>query len=137
MFSVSQTAAGRKNYLQMEIYGSKKAITWNCENPNELWIGKRDTGNEVIIKDPSLLSATARSFADLPGGHAEGFDDAIKQTIRLIYTYIAEDGLGKKLPVNFATFADGVRELELCEAIVKSAQQRRWVTVESSLVQKA
>lgn len=137
LFSVSQTAAGRKNYLQMEIFGSKKSLVWNCESPNELWIGKRDTGNEVIIKDPSLLSTAARGFADLPGGHAEGFDCAIKQTMRLIYTYIAEDGLGKKAPVNFATFADGVRELELCEAIVNSARERRWVTVESGLAHQA
>lgn len=128
-FTVSQVAAGRKNYLQIEVYGTKKALAWNSENPNELWIGRRDGNNETIIKDPSLLDASARSFSDLPGGHAEGFNGAIKQTMRCIYTYILQDGIIKGLPVNFSTFADGLRELRLCDAIVKSARERRWVTV--------
>jgi predicted dehydrogenase len=128
-FTVSQVAAGRKNYLLIEIYGTKKALGWNSENPNELWIGRRDGNNETIIKDPSLLDVSARSFSDLPGGHTEGFDDAIKQTMRCIYTYILEDGIAKGLPVTFSTFADGLRELRLCDAIVQSARERRWVTL--------
>lgn len=131
-FTVSQTAAGRKNYLQLEVYGSKRALTWNSERPNELWIGRRDGNNETIIKDPSLLDVSVRHFADLPGGHAEGFGDAIKQTMRRIYTYIAQDGLAKGQPVDFATFEDGLRELRLCEAIVRSARERCWVTVAGS-----
>ncbi len=128
-FTVSQVAAGRKNLLQIEIYGTKKAMAWNTENPNELWIGRRDGNNETIIKDPSLLDASARPFADLPGGHTEGFDDAIKQTMRLIYNYIAQDGLTKGVVPDFATFAHGLRELRLCEAIVRSARNRQWVNV--------
>ena len=94
-FTVSQVAAGRKNYLRIEVYGTKKALGWDSENPNELWIGRRDGNNEIIIKDPSLLDPSVRHFSDLPGGHTEGFDTAIKQTIRQIYTYIASDGLEK------------------------------------------
>jgi len=51
--------------------------------------------------------------------------------MKQIYRYIAGDGLEKKLPVDFPTFADGLRELVLCEAIVKSARERRWVGVEA------
>jgi predicted dehydrogenase len=130
-FTVSQVSAGRKNCLRLEIYGTKKALAWNSENPNELWIGRRDGNNETVIKDPSLLGSGVRHFADLPGGHAEGFDTSIKQTIRRMYTYISQDGLQQGLPVDFPTFADGLRELRLCDAIVQSAQERRWVGVES------
>ncbi len=130
-FTVSQVAAGRKNYLLIGVYGTKKSLAWNSENPNELWIGRRDGNNETVIKDPSLLDASARSFSDLPGGHTEGFDDAIKQTMRCIYTYILEDGIAKGLPVNFSTFADGLRELRLCDAIVRSARERKWVAVKA------
>jgi len=41
-------------------------------------MGHRDAGNEIFIKDPSLLKAEARSYADLPGGHSEGYDDTFK-----------------------------------------------------------
>src|SRR5690606_10732147 len=54
--NVSQVTAGRKNQLTFEIAGSKGALAWNGENPNELWIGYRDKPNEILIKDPSLLS---------------------------------------------------------------------------------
>ncbi len=128
-FTVSQVAAGRKNFLLMEIYGTKKALSWNSENPNELWIGRRDGNNEIVIKDPSLLDSSARPFSDLPGGHSEGFDGAIKQTMRLIYTYIAQDGLTKGTTADFATFEDGLRELRLCDAIVKSARERAWIKI--------
>jgi predicted dehydrogenase len=128
-FTVSQVAAGRKNFLRIEVYGTKKALAWNSENPNELWIGRRDGNNEIVIKDPSLLDSSARVFSDLPGGHTEGFDDTIKQTMRLIYDYIQQDGLIKGLPVEFPTFSDGLRELKLCEAIVRSARENRWVKV--------
>ncbi len=128
-FTVSQVAAGRKNYLRLEVYGTKKALAWNSENPNELWIGRRDGNNEIVIKDPSLMDPSSRSFSDLPGGHTEGFDDTIKQTMRLIYTFIAQDGHVSGLPVEFSTFADGLRELRLCEAIVRSVRENRWVKV--------
>jgi predicted dehydrogenase len=127
--TISNVTAGRKNYLNIEIYGTKKAVGWNSENPNELWIGRREANNEILIKDPSLIHPSVRHFCDLPGGHAEGFDTGIKQTVRRVYAYIAADGIAKGLPVDFATFEDGLRELRLCDAIVKSARENRWVQV--------
>src|SRR5207253_9155719 len=47
-FTVSQVAAGRKNGLNLEIYGSKASVAWNQERPDELWIGHRDTPNQTI-----------------------------------------------------------------------------------------
>ena len=54
-FTASQVSAGRKNRLSIEIYGSKSSVAWDQERPDELWIGNRNTNNQVIIKDPSLL----------------------------------------------------------------------------------
>jgi len=36
----------------------------------------------------------------------------------------------KALTPEFPTFADGLRELRLCEAIVHSARENRWVSVQ-------
>ncbi|HXA48803.1 MAG TPA: Gfo/Idh/MocA family oxidoreductase, partial [Candidatus Acidoferrum sp.] len=70
-FTASQVSAGRKNGLNLEIYGTKCGVSWNQERPDELWIGYRNSPNQVMIKDPSLMKSAARSFADLPGGHSE------------------------------------------------------------------
>ncbi|HUT19375.1 MAG TPA: Gfo/Idh/MocA family oxidoreductase, partial [Anaerolineae bacterium] len=69
---VSQTTAGRKNCLRYEIAGAERAVAWNSERPNELWIGHRGEANEQLIRDPALLSSTARAYAGYPGGHNEG-----------------------------------------------------------------
>ncbi len=54
---VSQVTAGRKNCLRYEIAAEKGALAWNSESPDELWIGRRGGPNELLMRDPSLLSA--------------------------------------------------------------------------------
>jgi predicted dehydrogenase len=58
---VSQVSAGRKNKFSIEINGTKSSAAWDKERPNELWIEHRDTGNQLILKDPSLLKPDART----------------------------------------------------------------------------
>jgi predicted dehydrogenase len=69
--TASQVSAGRKNHLSIEIYGTKSSVRWDQERPDELWIGQRNSPNQVIIKDPSLLKKAVAGYADLPGGHSE------------------------------------------------------------------
>jgi predicted dehydrogenase len=124
---VSQVTAGRKNCLRYEIAGSNAALSWCSEEPNTLWIGHRDTANESLIRDPALLSDAAGAYANFPGGHNEGFPDTFKQAFRAIYDYIAAGDYDAPAP--FATFADGHHEVVLCEAVLKSAEEDRWVKV--------
>jgi predicted dehydrogenase len=126
-FTVSQMAAGRKNCIRFEIAGAKSSLAWNSERPNELWQGFRDKANEVLVRDPALLHADVRPFANYPGGHNEGFPDTFKQLFRAVYEYV--DGGDYKAPRPFPTFADGHREVVLCEAILRSHRARGWVTV--------
>jgi predicted dehydrogenase len=125
--NISQVTAGRKNCLRYEIAGSKCALAWNSEAPNEIWIGRRDKPNEMLVRDPSLLSDTARRFCTFPGGHNEGFPDAFKNCFRSFYEYI-DAGDFSATPL-YPTFADGHREVVLCEGILKSHQTEKWVSV--------
>jgi predicted dehydrogenase len=125
-FSVSQVNAGRKNCLRFEVAGSKGALAWNSERPNELWIGHRDKPNEVLLRDPALLRPPANRYAATPGGHNEGFVDTFKQLFRTVYEVI-EGGDRQSRP--YATFADGHREVVLCEAILQSQRSGKWVVV--------
>jgi predicted dehydrogenase len=128
VMTVSQVSAGRKNRLAFEIDGSKSSLAWDSERPNELWIGRRDGPNEVLMKDPSLLAPQSKEFAGCPGGHSEGFPDTFKQLYRAVYRYIQAGDLSA--PPDFPTFADGHEEILLCEAIERSVQEQRWVEVE-------
>lgn len=129
---VSQVTAGRKNCLQFELAGSKQAVSWCSENPNHLWMGHRDQSNQWLTRDPGLLSDRARRFSDYPGGHNEGFPDSFKQLFRDFYEAIASNaGDFASTNVTYPTFADGHREILLCEAILTSHQQERWVHLEN------
>jgi len=123
---VSQTTAGRKNCLRYEISGSEKALAWNSEAPNDLWVGRRRAANEKLIRDPALLGETAGPYADYPGGHNEGFPDTFKQCFRAFYRCVDDP----KAPVFYPTFQEGHREIELCEAVLKSHREERWVALQ-------
>lgn len=124
---VSQTTAGRKNCLRYEIAGSKQALYWDSESPNEIWVGHRKKANERLLKDPGLLSQTALNTMGYPGGHNEGYPDTFKQSFKAFYSYIAAGDF--KAEKTFASFDDGHHEILLCEAIQKSNEQGGWVTV--------
>ncbi len=127
-FTASQVSAGCKNRLSIEVYGSNASAAWNQERPDELWIGNRNTNNQILIKDPSLMKESARSYADLPGGHSEGYDDTFKQVFRRFYQSIESPGSAPEYP----QFADGLRQMRLIDAERASHERRAWVDVAES-----
>jgi len=100
-------------------------VAWNQERPDELWIGHRNEPNQIIIKDPSLLKPKARAYADLPGGHSEGYDDTFKQIFKRFYGSILDPAAIPEYP----QFADGLRQLTILEAELLSSKKRAWVEV--------
>ena len=126
VMTVNQVAAGRKNRLYFEIDGSKQAVAWESEAPNQIWIGKRDGNNEIKMRDPSLVYPECMNLIDYPGGHNEGFPDTFKQLFKEVYGRISGTTSG---PASYPTFRDGLRELVLCEKIMESNQKKAWVNV--------
>lgn len=124
---VSQVTAGRKNCLRFEIAGTREAVAWESERPNELWIGRRAEPNQLLLRDPALVAETARRHIAFPGGHNEGFPDTFKQCFRAFYEAVEADTFQESPP--FPTFADGHREILLCEAILRSHRGGKWEAV--------
>ena len=120
--TASQVSAGNKNRLAIEVYGTKASAAWNQERPDELWMGNRNTPNQILIKDPSLLQPGAQSYADLPGGHSEGYDDTFKQVFRRFYASIADRTAAPEYP----PFVDGLRQMKILQAVMESHQSRSW-----------
>jgi len=124
-FTASQVSMGRKNRLSIEIFGTLGSVAWDQERPDELWIGDRNAPNQVMVKDPALLNDRARSYADLPGGHSEGYDDTFKQVFRRFYASIDDPALEREYP----QFADGLRQLTILQAEMDSNRRHAWVDV--------
>ena len=125
--SIAQTAAGRKNSVSIEIDGSDSALSWFSENPDYLWIGHRGRPNEILQRDPSLLTPDAARTAAYPGGHVEGYPDTFRALFKDVYQDVAN---GAPAPDStYPTFADGHDALLVTEAVARSSQEQRWVTV--------
>jgi hypothetical protein len=72
------------------------------------------------------MDEQARSFADYPGGHDEGYPDTFKQLFRRFYASIADPSLTPEYP----QMADGLRQLKILEAELASNKSRAWVDVQ-------
>ena len=123
--TASQMSTGRKNRLSIEIYGTKAGVAWDQEQPDQLWIGRRNEYNQLLVKDPALMKGSARSYADLPGGHSEGYSDTFKQVFRRFYDSIVRPEAAAEYP----EFADGLRQMRILDAVLTSHRQRAWVNV--------
>jgi predicted dehydrogenase len=128
VLGVSQVSAGRKNSCSLEVDGSRGALAWNSERPEELWLGHRARPNELLLRDPSLLSPGAAAATVLPAGHAEGFADTFRELYRAVYGAVAAGGPPPE--PGYPTFADGHDEALIGEAIARSAREGRWVALD-------
>jgi predicted dehydrogenase len=126
--TISQVSAGRKNAMSWEVDGSEAAASWHSETPDHMWIGHRDEPNQVLQRDAALMNATGAAAASLPGGHVEGFGDTHFAHFREVYRAIAA-GRRPERPL-YATFADGHEEMRVCEAVLRSSREGRWVKLD-------
>jgi predicted dehydrogenase len=122
--SVGQVCAGHRNDLWFEASGRAGSLRWRQEQQNELWIGRRSVANSVMPKDPDLLAPAAAAYANLPGGHQEGWSDAFANVIRDIYGVISDVSDGRRpsgtTPPALATFEDGFQAACVVEAVLDS-----------------
>lgn len=131
VFTVSQVSAGRKNRLYFEIAADTATIAWDQEDPNRLWVGKRDEPNREIVRDPSILSPQAAALSHYPGGHQEGWPDGLKNLFLEFYAAVSERKAGKTETghFSFATIEDGHQLMKLVDAILESHRLRKWVSI--------
>lgn len=123
----SQVSMGRKNALRLDVDGSLSALTWDSERHEELWIGRRDEPNELLLRDAALMHPAAAAGTHLPVAHAEGFADAFRELYRAVYADVARGGPSAE--PDYPTFHDGHVENMLLDAVALSNRERRWVEV--------
>ena len=126
--TISQVSAGQKNSVRYEVAGSESALRWLSANPDELLVGHRGRPNEILSRDPSLMHPEAASLVAYPGGHVEGFPDTFRALFSQVYADVAK-GSPNEQPT-YPTFADGHDAVLVTDAIARSHQTERWVSVE-------
>jgi len=64
------------------------------------------------------------AFYEPTRGHNEGYHDTFKHLFRAFFDYIRTSDV--TAPATFPAFADGHREIGVCEAILRSHRERAW-----------
>jgi predicted dehydrogenase len=127
-FEATRFAPGRKNFNTFEIYGSKASIGFNLERMNEL--------NFFASDDP----ACAQGFRNImvtepvhpylnawwPPGHIIGYEHTF---VNAMADFLKS--IDSRAPVR-PNFADGVKEMAVLEAALRSAQTGRTIEVATS-----
>ena len=122
----SQVFQGKKNQTVIRVSGSDMSAEWDSESIGELKLGYRDEPNRILTKDPGLAHAETVPIISYPGGHVEGFPDAFKQNFIAIYSAIRAEK-----PANqYATFEDGMHQMQVIDSLFESAGKGCWVSVE-------
>ena len=124
---MSQITAGRKNQQIIDISGSEASLHWDNEHSNELWIGRRDEYNQIVVKDPGLVEPLAKRVISYPVGHNEGFPDTFKQQFRLFYDALEHNSTEG---AEISLFRDGLREMIVNDCVYRSAMERKWIRIE-------
>jgi predicted dehydrogenase len=124
---LSQVSFGRKNSLRIEVDGARGTLAWDAERHEELWLGSREHGNEVLQRNAPLMHPAAAARTQLPVGHAEGFADTFRELYRAVYADIAQGGPSEG--PDYPTFRDGHVENVLCDAVARSNRDGIWVRV--------
>jgi hypothetical protein len=100
-YLVTQYLAGRHNWWEIHMGGSKRRVSWNQATPNEMEIGQspvsdpgaamtpQSVGNIKLINNPGYLQGMgltdAAKFSPYPGEHPAGHIDAFARNFRVAY----------------------------------------------------
>jgi predicted dehydrogenase len=122
----SRFCLGRKNGMTFEINGSKGSIAFDLERLNELQVhltGSRPEPRAQGFRDV-LVSEANHPFWEWwwPHGHMLGWEHATVHELHHLLTSIAKN---KPVGPHGATFEDGYRASEVCDAILRSASTGR------------
>jgi predicted dehydrogenase len=118
---VSQVSPGRKNRLLLEVSGPHGTVTFDQEDPERLWLGRRGQST-MMLRDPATLSPSANRINTLPAGHALGYHDCFSAFLADVRHAVHHGEVPDSLP----TFRDGARAAEITDSVLRSASAAAW-----------
>jgi predicted dehydrogenase len=112
----SRFCQGRKNHFTWEINGSRGSLAFDLERLNELQYCEGNAGFRTV-----LVSEADHPFWEhwWPQGHMIGWEHSFVHELHHLLTAIRDD---TDVAPHGATFEDGYRAAEVCDAMLRSAE---------------
>lgn len=126
--TASQISHGRENDLFIEIDGTKGALSWKQEEPNQMLVRRNGEPWHVYTRNPNapFLSGLAAASCRLPGGHPEAFFEAFANVYRFAYDNMIKRAAGEAFETRetiYPNVYDGVEGMYFIQQCVASSQE--------------
>jgi len=123
---VSSAATGGENGLKIRVYGTKGAVEWLQDDPNNLKFTELNKPTKIITRASNQVSNFSLESSRVAAGHPEGFFEAFAN----IYTEFADSIVLKKKnkDIKFPSIDDGLKGIKFIFAAKKSSQNNgKWI----------
>ena len=126
--TASQISHGRENDLFIEVDGTKGALSWRQENPNEMIVRENGKPHQIYTRDPNspFMNASGAAACRLPSGHPEAFFEAFANVYRFAYDSMIARAAGEsfeKKDTIYPNIYDGVEGMFFIEQCVASSSE--------------
>ncbi|RJS93145.1 Gfo/Idh/MocA family protein [Salinisphaera sp. Q1T1-3] len=129
----SQVCTGEENGLKIRLYGEYGGLEWQQMAPNSLIHRRHDAPQRCLragIDRPGLYPV-AQARLRLPGGHPEGYLEALANLYRDFAKAIHQQAAGT--PAGVPGIQAGLRGMAFIEAAVRSHRDhQRWVALKTA-----
>jgi len=127
---VSSAATGGENGLKIRVYGTKGAVEWLQDDPNNLKFTELNSPTKILTRASNTVSNLSIQSSRVAAGHPEGFFEAFAN----IYTEFADSinsyNKNKKNNSIHPSIDDGVRGIKFIFAAKKSSNQNsKWIRI--------
>jgi predicted dehydrogenase len=140
--TASQISHGRENDLFIEIDGTKGALQWRQENPNEMIFRRNGHPHAIYTRDPNApyMNDSGKAACRLPSGHPEAFFEAFANVYRSAYDAMTLRATGKsfeKVNTIYPNVYDGVEGMYFIQQCVASSKENgAWLPAKHKLARK-
>lgn len=124
-FIATRFATGRKNYLRIEIFGSKGSLGFNLERLNELEYYSRDDQSSERGFRNIIVTEKEHPYINKwwPSGHIIGWEHTFIHEIGDFLVAIADN---LKIAPDFY---DGYKCQQVLDAVLESSNSRKWIDI--------
>ena len=128
-FCATRMAAGRKNFLRLEIFGSQGSLNFNLERLNELEYYDANEPDAYRGFKNILVTEATHPYIDAwwPPGHTIGWEHTF---IHLVARLLTAIGRGEGVTPNFY---DGLQCQRVLDAVTTSARTGQWEPIDAGI----
>jgi predicted dehydrogenase len=136
--TASQISHGRENDLWIEVDGTKAALEWHQEEPNQMVVRRNGDPQRVYTRAGGpYLGRTAGESTRLPSGHPEAFLEAFANVYTAAFDDMVKRAAGQKVVAAgslYPNVADGVDGMNfITQCVASSKDGGHWRPLKHSL----